>query len=84
MAYTRADLHAADLQIMQAQRNIVRQSALVGRLEDERHSATTARALLVTFDETLVTLQRHRDNIAAALDRLQGEDEAGPKGNRRD
>ena len=41
----------------------------VQRLEDEGRSAMTARALLVTFDESLITLQRHRDHIAEALDR---------------
>ena len=69
MAYTLADLHAAELQILQAQRDIARQRARVQRLEDEGRSATTARALLVTFDESLITLQRHRDHIAEALER---------------
>jgi hypothetical protein len=69
MAYTLADLHAAELQIMQAQRDIVRQRELIGQLEDDGRSTRTARAQLVTFDTTLITLQRHRDNIAEALER---------------
>jgi hypothetical protein len=77
MAYTKGDLHTAELHIMQAQRSLATQRARVLHLEERGLPAATAKALVETFETTLATLQRHRDHIATALER-QGDAKADP------
>lgn len=67
-AFLRKHLAQAERHVAEGERHVARQQEIVAKLERDGHDATTARALLAQFVQTLKGHQADRDRVRDELD----------------
>jgi hypothetical protein len=64
-------LRVANRDIAEAKERIKRQTDLIENLRQDGHDIKSALALLAVMQETLQTMQQHRDMIAETVDKIR-------------